>query len=351
MPYKDRGRWRSDIRINGGRQSRSFPTKKEALEWESEQRKLSARALPDMALSELVLKYLDYCQLQFMPATYTLKKGVLSRLLAGADGSTPVSHLTRGRMYEYLTTIAEEHHPAKANEDRKHLNAMFNWARYIYDIQTNPFAGIKKFKAEGKELYTPPEEDVLKVISVAEGEAKVFLDCYLLTGAREQEINRLRWRDIDVEQGRICLWSRKTKSRDLEPQWIDLAARLAESLNWWKANCQHTSEYVFVNDQKNSKFFGMPYKNRNKLLRTLCKRAGVKKFGFHAMRRYVGSILAKDGVPIKTIQEVLRHKQLAHTERYVRGLGIDMSSAMERLQERMTPKAPTQAPTKLRVVR
>ncbi len=351
MPYKDRGRWRSDIRSNGTRQSRSFLTKREALEWEGEQRKLSARALPDMALSELVVKYLDYCQLQFMPETYTLKKGVLNRLLASVDGSTPASRLTRGKMYEHMTVIAEQYRPAKANEDRKHLNAMFNWARYIYDIQANPIAGIKKFKAEGKELYTPPEEDVLKVISIAEGEARVFLDCYLLTGAREQEINRLRWRDIDFEQGRICLWSRKTKSRDLEAQWIDLAARLADSLKWWKTNCQHTSEHVFVNSQEYSKSFGLPYKNRNKLLSTLCKRAGVKPFGFHAMRRYVGSILAKDGVPIKTIQEVLRHKQLAHTERYVRGLGTDMSNAMERLQERMTPKSPSPEPIKLRLVR
>ena len=351
MPYKDRGRWRCDIRINGKRTSRSFLTKKEAVEWEHEKQKSSNKDSSDMTLGDLIVKYLDHCKLQFMPATYSLKTGICFRLLNSFDSKTLVTSINRSQMYEYLSNQAQIRTSSKSNEDRKHLNAMFNWALYIYNIKDNPVQGIKKFKAEGKELYTPPEADVLKVLKVAEGEAKVFINCYLLTGAREQEINRLRWQDIDFEQGRICLRSRKTKSRLLEDQWIDLAPMLAESLKWWKNNRQYESDYVFVNDQKKSKSYGQPYKNRNKTLRTLCRKAGVKLFGFHAMRRYVGSILAKDGVPIQVIQGVLRHKQLAHTERYVRGLGIDLSNAMDRLQNRMSPqKSPTQTPTRLKIV-
>lgn len=353
MAYKDRGLWRSDIRIKGTKKriSRSFLTKKEAVEWANEMQKASNQDLSDMTLGELIVKYLDHCQLQFMPATYSLKKGIFSRLLDSFDSNTLVISINRSQMYEYLSKQAQVRTSSKANEDRKHLNALFNWALYIYNIKDNPVLGIKKFKAEGKELYTPPEADVLKVLKVAEGEAKVFINCYLLTGAREQEINRLRWKDIDFEQGRICLRSRKTKSRLLEDQWIDLAPMLAESLKWWKDNRHYESEYVFVNDQKKSKSYGQPYKNRNKTLKTLCRKAGVKAFGFHAMRRYVGSILAKDGVPIQVIQGVLRHKQLAHTERYVRGLGIDLSNAMDRLQNRMSPQqSPTQTPTRLKIV-
>lgn len=352
MPYKDRGRWRSDIQINGKRMpSRSFETKREALEYESLLRKQSQKDCTDMALSELVVKYLDYCQLQFMPATYTLKRGIMARLLEGVESSTQVTRLTRAIMYEYLADQANIRASSKANEDRKHINAMFNWAQFTYDLQYNPVAGIRKFKAEGLELYTPPQEDVLKVVAAATGEAKVFLDCYLYTGAREQEVNRLRWKDIDHGQMKICLWSRKTKSRLLEPQWIDMAPQLSESLLWWKANKDHDSDHVFVNTQKGSAHFGKPYKNRNKLLTSLCKAAGVKRFGFHAMRRYVGSILAQHGVPMKVIQGVLRHKQLAHTEKYVRGLGIDMSSAIRTLEQSMAPEAPTQVPTQLRLVK
>ena len=68
------------------------------------------------------------------------------------------------------------------------------------------------------------------------------------------------------------------------------------------------------------------------------------------MRRYVGSILAKEGVPMQVIQGVLRHKTLAHTERYVRGLGIDMSKAVQQLEDRLAGESPTKVPTKLRLV-
>lgn len=331
--------------------SRSFPTRKEALEYESLLRKQSQKDCTDMALSELAIKYLDYCQLQFMPATYTLKRGIMARLLEGVDGSTQVTRITRAIMYEHLVDQANTRAPSQANEDRKHINAMFNWAKGTYDLQYNPVGGIKPFKAEKKDLYTPPEEDVLKVIGVAEGEAKVWLDCYLFTGAREQEVNRLQWEHVDFDQGRLGLLSRKTRSRILELQWIDLAPMLAESLLWWKANKNHDSELVFVNTQKGSKYRGNRYKNRVKLLKGLCKKAGVKEFTFHPMRRFVGSILAKKGVPMRVIQGILRHESLANTEKYVRGLGIDMSSAIRTLEQSMAPEAPTQVPTQLRLVK
>ena len=352
MPYKDRGRWRTDIRINGKRlPSISFKTKREAKEWEEEQRRLSKKDCHAMALSELVVKYLDYSELQFMNETYKLKKRIFTRLLGGINGNIRVTQMTRAMMTEYLIDQANDRSPSKANEDLKHIKAMFNWALRTYDIQYNPVAGIEKFKADKKELYTPPESDVIKMITTATGEGKVFLDCYLFTGAREQEVNRMRWKDIDFEQGRLCLWSRKTKSRILEPQWIDLAPQLAESLLWWKEHRPYESDHVFVNNQKGNKCRGNPYTNRNKLLEQLCKQAGVKKFGFHCMRRYVGSILAKKGVPMKTIQGILRHKSLAYTENYVRGLGVDMSEAIETLQANLAPKQTSPKPEPLRLVK
>ena len=103
MAYKDRGRWRSDIRINGKRASRSFLTKKEAVEWANEMQKASSKDSSDMTLGELIVKYLDHCELQFMPATYSLKKGIFSRLLDSFNSNTLVTSINRSQMYEYLS--------------------------------------------------------------------------------------------------------------------------------------------------------------------------------------------------------------------------------------------------------
>ncbi|MFH1217565.1 MAG: tyrosine-type recombinase/integrase [Pseudomonadota bacterium] len=53
-------------------------------------------------------------------------------------------------------------------------------------------------------------------------------------------------------------------------------------------------------------------------MKNLCKRAGVKHFGLHAIRHMTASILAKEGVPMIDIQTILRHKNLSTTERYIR---------------------------------
>jgi integrase len=62
----------------------------------------------------------------------------------------------------------------------------------------------------------------------------------------------------------------------------------------------------------------------------LCKRAGVKPFGFQALRRYFGSILADEYKQSpKTIQRLLRHSNLATTERYLKNLNRDLKTVLE----------------------
>jgi integrase len=70
-------------------------------------------------------------------------------------------------------------------------------------------------------------------------------------------------------------------------------------------------------------------------MKGLCKRAGVKEFGFHALRRYVASVLADTHkLSSKAIQRVLRHKNVTTTERYIHNLNNDMAAVMELLAEK-----------------
>jgi integrase len=72
-------------------------------------------------------------------------------------------------------------------------------------------------------------------------------------------------------------------------------------------------------------------------MKGLCKRAGVKEFGFHALRRYVASVLADTHkVSAKTIQRILRHRNVMTTEKYIQNINHDLGATMDLLTIKST---------------
>ncbi len=328
MPYKDRGLWRGVVKAGGKRISKAFPTKAEARSWEADARKTLQKPSAGLGLYEVSVKYLEYAGLECQPAGFRAKRRVVKAFLAALGRDVPAKDVTPGMVMDYLQGQRAKRSATACNEDRIHLLAMFNFAGKTMDLDHNPVAKTTPFKQTYRSLYTPPEEDVHAVLAVARGEELVWLRCYLLTGAREQEINRLRWEHVDFERGKIGLTSRKVRGSKMETQWIPMAAKLAESLKAWKeVGGTAERDTVFISPKT-----GEAGKNRRRMLQRLCERAGVRPFTFHPMRRYVGSILAKHGESMRMIQLILRHKTLAHTEKYVKGLDMDTSAAVGRLE-------------------
>jgi integrase len=73
----------------------------------------------------------------------------------------------------------------------------------------------------------------------------------------------------------------------------------------------------------------------------LCKRAGVKPFGFKALRKFGPSVLNDvHKVSMKKLQKLLRHKSQATTEIYLKNIDDDLADAVSLLG-----KKPTLAPT------
>jgi integrase len=64
----------------------------------------------------------------------------------------------------------------------------------------------------------------------------------------------------------------------------------------------------------------------------LCKKAGVKHFGFHALRHLGASLINESGqVTMKQIQLLLRHKKQSTTEKYLHILEKGLPEAINLL--------------------
>jgi len=86
--------------------------------------------------------------------------------------------------------------------------------------------------------------------------------------------------------------------------------------------------YVFWNPKTQDRWAG-----RAKLMESLCRRAGVKPFGFHALRHFGASMLADDGTPVPKISKLLGHTSTQVTDRYIQVLDESLREPMERLGE------------------
>ena len=93
---------------------------------------------------------------------------------------------------------------------------------------------------------------------------------------------------------------------------------------------------MFVDDHPGPNY-GARYKVRRRCLKSLCERAGVDPpFGFHDIRSYVASYLADEKkVSAKTIQRILRHKNVTTTERYIKAVNQDLKQVLGMLGQGM----------------
>jgi integrase len=341
MPFKSKyrpGVWRGQVKWHGKIFRADFKTRREAANWELEKRKAmeaeAATLTPTgMALLDVFNLYLDHAKLRFTTKVFKAKKAICDDLIK-LWGSPPVDEVTPQMVYKYLQGIAQTSHD-RHNHHRKHLLAMWNWGTKILDLKSNPVAKIDRLPHDRAPQYTPPSEDVLKLLAAANREERIFLNCYLHTAARRSEIFRWTWNeDINFERREVRLGTRKTRDGSTRYDSLPMSDELYHDLWWWWKNRPvKDTPYVFASTS--NRHYGEPFTSRHQFMKGLCKRAGVKTFGFHALRRYCASLLADTHkISAKTIQRILRHRNLATTERYIQNINRDLEATMNLFSEK-----------------
>jgi len=339
MPYKEGKRWRATPHHKGIRgKTKLCGTKKEAQEWERQERdrlkSIVLRQQKGMDLLTMCGRYLDHAE-RYSPKTYQEKRGVCKKILQAWGQDVIVDTITPGMAEIFLIAQKKIRSPNAANKDRKNLNAMFNHAIKIYGVKSNPFAATQNFPCDREPQYTPPVEDVLRLLAVCTRNERVFLDAYLQTGARRSEIFRWTWHDdINFEQRRVRIGTRKTKDGSMRYRWLDMSTELYESLWWlWENRRFKHTPHVFACDTPGI-HFGKPYSYRQRFMRSLCNRAGIEPFGYHSLRRFVASLLDDKKVPLDRIRRILGHEKVSTTDRYIKTIrGADtMQETMDLLR-------------------
>ena len=147
----------------------------------------------------------------------------------------------------------------------------------------------------------------------------------LSTGMRQSELMWLRWRDVDLDGGRIVLHETKNGERRAVPLTGPALALLREHSKARRTD----ADLLFPGRRKDR-----PIELRVPWMAAL-KRAGIEDFRWHDLRHSTASYLAMNGATLAEIAEVLGHKTLAMVKRYAHLSEAHTASVVERMNRRI----------------
>lgn len=343
-------RWKAVAQFKGRKAEKLFPdlsraSRRAAEDWEREAIKAmeaEARLIGTESLTVLswANAYLDHAREYMSLKTYQ-EKAHDFRLFIGHVG--PESAVSTIGLIEAETFLSERKRTASgyaANKARKNLAVAYKWGtRHFRDTHPeafsgNPFRESARAPEERSPRYVPPEADFWRVFhTITDIQDRAIMLAFIYLAGRRSEIFGIRMEDIDFGGSRVRLFTRKRSDGTREYDWIPMIAPLREGLlEWVSARPINADTLFFVGKQiaPHKSRVGKPFVARQHWLKRLCHAAGVRPFDYHSIRHLSATILFHAGVPIGTIQMILRHKSAMTTERYLQKLGLGI--ALEQIE-------------------
>lgn len=194
------------------------------------------------------------------------------------------------------------------------INQVMEFARLYSEIMYNPCVSVPMPKATPgarRQAASPDDEDIVKHSS----DIWIFPFIAIYTGMRKGEILALQWKDIDFANDIITVEKSVYHVGDkpyIKPpktngsiRMIPLLQPLKEKLLQMK---RVPNNYVVSDDGKS------PLTNRRYLtLYKKYKEATGAECTAHQLRHSFATIAIENGVPTKSVQEILGHQQISTT--------------------------------------
>ena len=296
-------------------------------EWEAAQKTATVCSKTDLVtLLMTFTEYLDFAKRQYTKKVYKEKHKCFKDIVKHFGPDREIGTITPKEAAAFLAKVAETRSGYSTNKIAKNFNACWRWAEKFVDHfpeKRNPFLVVPKQPEVKTPRYVPPKKDFEKVLDVVTGQDWVLLQTFYYTAGRRSEVYGMTWKDLDFEANTVGLWTKKRSGGRREYDLIPMVSELREILLKWKAEQPVETEYVFLNMKPQSAGYMKPFTDRIRFMRKICKDAGVKYFGFHAIRHLTATQLFHAGQPVHVIQQMLRHKNPNTTARYLHSLGLN----------------------------
>lgn len=254
----------------------------------------------------------DYGESNLGEKTVAQMKWQLSAHIVSKFGARPIGAISRPDASRLLSGIAKKDPvtgrggPHAANDCRKWMRRMFNWARDQGLVEHNPFDGLRqpaKIRSRDRVLSL---DELRAIWQGTKGLRYPWRDIYqllILTGARRSEWTDAQWRWIDFSAGQIEWPAADYKSR--RAHVLPLANRSIEILKGLPRWAE--GDFLFSTTQ------GLkPVSSYSKARKALDEMIEVahrpqERWVVHDIRRSVATHMARLGIDEIVIERLLGH--------------------------------------------
>lgn len=257
----------------------------------------------------------NYAQANNKPSEVQSKRMIINKHLKPAFGKLRLNEIT-GRDIEAFKAQQITKRKLTAKTVNNHLAVLRRLLVLAHEWGIiNTFARVQFLKAPKPEFDYLEFDEAEQLISNADIITwRPMITLALKTGLRLGELLALRWQDIDLPNKRLFV--RQAVARGIvgtpksgKAREVPLCDLALVSL---KAHRHLRGPLIFCKEDGS-----MLTKEQCKHpLWRACKRAGLRRIGWHALRHTFASHLAMQGAPLKAVQELLGHSTIEMTMRY-----------------------------------
>ena len=312
------------------------------------------RAAP--TVNDLLDRYIaEHVEQRNRPTTGAAFKSIIERDIRPELGRLKVASVTRHDMHRFHVARADT--PRQANLILAVCSKAFNLAE-LWEMRaegTNPCSKIERYPENHRERFLSAEElarlgDTLRQAETVglrwrigpdsthptkpEDRRTLYrrattaaIELLLFTGCRLSEVLNLRWEHVDFNAGTIAL--PETKSG--RPQVVVMNAQARQVLKELEA--AKASEFVLPS----------PFDTRHAFSKAgieaawtkIRTAAGLADVRLHDLRHTVGTYAGQSGANAFLVRDLLRHKNLAMTARYVNRADDPVRTLSDQVGERI----------------
>jgi integrase len=272
--------------------------------------------------AEWAQEFLDsYCRANCKPSVQKERLCIVQLHLNPAFGAMRLDLVQEREIEKFKAEVLAKGISAKRLKNiLAVLSKCLRWAESVNVIERAPKVLLPKIPPSRFDFLDDQEYERLRAAVRTETHRHAMVVVAGDAGLRKGEILGLEWDDIDFVARTLTV--RRSVWRELRDEShvgapksgrdrrIPLTQRLDAAL---RAHRHLRGARVFCNDDGSELTPG----HMEALLRTACRRAGLRQIGWHVLRHTFGSHLAQRGASPKAIQELMGHSDIATTMRYM----------------------------------